>query len=420
MTEPTYQTASSGARRAALAFILVTAALDVIALGIIIPVFPELIKEFAGTESRAGFLNGVFVAIWCLMQFMASPIVGSLSDRYGRRPVILISAAGLALDYVLMALAPDLWWLAVGRIISGITTSSFTTCFAYMADITPEEGRAKAYGLIGAAFSLGFVLGPVAGGLIGELGPRAPFWAAAVLSAVAFVYGLFVLPESLPKERRMDFSWKRANPIGSLVLLKRHPELFGLAMTNFLMHSGHYVFHAVFVLYAMHRYAWGPLEVGLVLAMAGVLDMLVQGVLVGKVVERLGDRTTLVIGLAIGGLGLLLMGWAPNGWVFISLMILAALWGLAMPTAQSLMTRRVGPDEQGQLQGANMSLISIAGMTAPLVLGWVYAQAVGPFAHLGQPGAPFYLAGVLLVFATLLGWRVTRAAARAEATVANS
>ena len=420
MTEPTYHSAPLRVRTAALAFILVTAVLDVMALGIIIPVFPELLKEFAGSESRAGWLNGVFVAIWCLMQFVASPIVGSLSDRFGRRPVILISAAGLAADYVLMALAPDLWWLALGRIISGITTSSFTTCFAYMADITPEEGRAKAYGLIGAAFSLGFVLGPVVGGLIGELGPRAPFWAAAVLSGAAFVYGLFVLPESLPKDRRMPFSWARANPVGSLVLLRRHPELFGLSLTNFLMHSGHYVFHAVFVLYAMHRYGLGPLEVGLLLALSGVLDMIVQGLVVGRVVKRLGDRRTLVIGLTAGGVGLLVMGWAPNVWVFTAAMLPTALWGLAMPTAQSLMTRLVEPNEQGQLQGANMSLVSIAGMIAPLILGWVYAQAVGPYAHLEQPGASFYLAGLVLVFATLLGWRVTRAAAKAEASVANS
>lgn len=402
-------------RRATVAFILVTAMLDVMALGIIIPVLPGLIEQYAGSESRAGLINGVFVAVWCLMQFVASPIIGSLSDRIGRRPVILVSAAGLALDYVIMALAPNLWWLLLGRIISGVTTSSFTVAFAYMADITPEEGRARAYGLIGAAFSAGFVLGPLLGGAFGELGPRAPFWAAGALSAVAFLYGLFVLPESLPKESRMPFSWRRANPVGSLVLLRRHPELTGLAATNFLMHFGHYVFHAVFVLYAAHRFGWGAWQVGAVLAFSGILDVLVQSTLVGPVVKRLGDRLTLVIGLAGGGAGLLTLGLVDDPWLFGLTMLPTALWGLAMPTAQSLMTRRVSPSEQGQLQGANMSLTSIAGMISPLVMGWVYALAMGPYAHLGAPGAPFLLAGVLLVLATLLAWRVTRAAAREEA-----
>jgi len=402
-------------RRAAIAFILVTAMLDVMALGIIIPVLPSLIEQYAGSDSRAGLINGGFVAVWCLMQLIASPIIGSLSDKIGRRPVILVSAAGLAIDYVIMALAPDLWWLLVGRIISGITTSSFTVAYAYMADITPEERRARAYGLIGAAFSAGFVLGPLLGGLFGELGPRAPFWAAGALSAIAFLYGLFVLPESLPKEQRMDFSWARANPVGSLILLRRHPELFGLAMTGFLMHFGHYVFHAVFVLYAMYRYDWGPWQVGALLAFSGVLDIIVQGAVVGPVVKRLGDRWTLVLGLSAGGVGLVVMGFASVGWVFALAMIPTALWGLAMPTAQSLMTRRVSGSEQGQLQGANMSLVSIAGMISPLVLGGVYAMAVGEYAHLGQPGAPFLLAGLLLIGATVLAWRVTRAATKAEA-----
>lgn len=414
MPDPTASPAPKG-RRAALNFILAVAVMDVMALGIIIPVFPPLLEEFAASKSEGAFLQGVFVAVWCLMQFVASPIVGSLSDKYGRRPIILFSAAGLAIDYVIMALAPDLWWLLVGRIISGITTASFSVGFAYIADTTPEEGRARAYGLLGAAFSAGFVLGPLLGGVLGELGPRAPFWAAGALSAVAFLYGLFVLPESLPKERRMDFSWARANPVGSLILLRRHPELFGLSLTNFLMHCGHYVFHAVFVLYAAHRYGLGPWETGAVLAFSGALDVLVQSTLVGPVTKRLGERWTLVLGLAGGGVGLVCIALAPTGWLFALTMLPTALWGLAMPTSQSLMTRLVNPDEQGQLQGANSSIISIAGLVSPLVMGGVYALAVGPYAHWNLPGAPFLLAGLIMVFATLLAWRVTRAATRAEA-----
>ncbi|MFC7380439.1 TCR/Tet family MFS transporter [Brevundimonas sp. GCM10030266] len=424
-------------RRAAIAFILVTAVLDIIAMGIIIPVLPHLIEEFVGSNAEAGWINGVFVALWAGMQFLCSPIIGSLSDKFGRRPVILISCAGLALDYVLMAVAPNLWWLAAGRIIAGLTSSSFTTVFAYMADITAPEKRARAYGLIGAAFSLGFVLGPVLGGFLGELGPRAPFWFAAVLSGVAFLYGLFVLPESLAPEKRMPFSWKRANPIGALILLKRHAELTGLAVVNFLLYFSHHVFSAVFVLYAGLRYGWGPWQVGLLLALVGVLDMIVQGLLVGPVSKKLGERRTLVVGLIGGTVGISLMGWAPTGWAFITAMLPNALWGLAMPTIQALMTRRVGEDEQGQLQGANNSVGAIAGVLSPLFFGWIYTHSTGgnfssvarwieswagqgPLSRLlvgglYDPGLAFYLAAVVLLLAAVIGWRVGRQANREEA-----
>jgi DHA1 family tetracycline resistance protein-like MFS transporter len=387
-------------------------------MGIIIPVLPGLIEDFVGSNARAGVINGVFVALWAGMQFICSPIIGSLSDQYGRRPVILISCAGLSLDYVLMAVAPDLWWLALGRIIAGITSSSFTTIYAYMADITAPEHRARAYGLIGAAFSGGFVLGPVLGGFLGEFGPRVPFWFAAGLSAAAFFYGLLVLPESLAVDKRMAFSWKRANPVGSLILLRRHPELSGLSIVNFLLYFAHHVFSAVFVLYAAWRYGWGPREVGLLLALVGVLDMVVQGGLVGPVVKRLGDRTTMVLGLVGGTVGIAAMGWAPDGRWFIAAMLPNALWGLAMPTLQSLMTRRVGEDEQGQLQGANMSVASIAGVMSPLFFGWVYSLSVGTDAILPMPGLSFYLAAVSLLLAALIGWWVGRRAHRQESLAA--
>jgi DHA1 family tetracycline resistance protein-like MFS transporter len=427
-------------RRAAVAFILVTAVLDIVAMGIIIPVLPHLIEDFVGSNADAGWINGVFVALWAAMQFICSPIIGSLSDKYGRRPVILISCAGLALDYVLMALAPNLWWLAAGRIVAGITSSSFTTVFAYMADITAPEKRARAYGLIGAAFSGGFVLGPVLGGFLGELGPRMPFWFAAVLSGVAFIYGLFVLPESLAPDKRMAFSWKRANPVGALILLKRHAELTGLAVVNFLLYFAHHVFSAVFVLYAALRYDWGPVQVGLLLALVGVLDMIVQGLLTGPATARLGERRTLVLGLVGGTVGIALMGWAPTGWAFIAAMLPNALWGLAMPTIQALMTRRVGEDEQGQLQGANNSVGAIAGVLSPLFFGWIYTHSTGghfrsvaqwieswaghgPAARLlvgglYDPGLAFYLAAVVLLLAAVIGWIVGRQATRAEAAEA--
>ena len=399
---------------AAIAFILVTAALDIMSMGIVIPVLPSLIEAFSGSNASAGVWNGIFVALWAAMQFVCSPIIGSLSDRYGRRPVILFSTAGLAADFVLMALAPNLWWLALGRIVGGITSSSFTTIFAYMADITEPDQRARAYGLIGAAFSGGFVAGPLIGGVLGEISPRAPFWAAAALSAIAFLYGLLVLPESLSPEKRMAFSWARANPFGALRLLRSHTELAGLAIVNFLLYFAHHVFSAVFVLYAGYRYGWSPLEVGVLLAMVGGLDMIVQGVLVGPVTKRLGDRRTMVLGLFGGAIGLSSMGLAFTGWLFVAAMLPNALWGLAMPTIQSLMTRRVSESEQGQLQGANNSVASIAGVVSPLFFGVIYSLSVGTAPMLPHPGAAFFIAAVILLAGAMIGRVVTRRADAAE------
>lgn len=400
--------------RAAIAFILVVAVMDIVAMGIIIPVLPPLIEEFAGSNANAGWINGMFVGIWALMQFVCSPIVGSLSDRYGRRPVILLSAAGLACDYVLMALAPNLWWLALGRVITGITASSFTTVYAYMADITTPENRARAYGLIGAAFGGGFVLGPVIGGLLGEISPRAPFWFAAVLSGVTFIYGLFVLPESLAPEKRMPFSWRRANPFGAMTLLRSHTELAGLAVVTFLLHFSHHVYSAVYVLYAGFRYGWTPWEVGLALSLVGVCDMLVQGLLVGPAVKRFGDRAVMVFGLFGGAVGLACMGLATNPTLFVLAILPNAIWGFAMPTLQSLMTRRVSESEQGQLQGANMSVASIAGVLSPLFFGWIYSLSVRDGLPISYSGIAFYLASVVLLAAAVLGLLVARRAASAE------
>jgi len=392
-------------RRPAIAFIFVTGVLDVMAMGLVIPVLPPLIEEFAGSRASAGIWNGVMTALWAGMQFLCSPIIGSLSDRYGRRPVILISTAGLAIDWALMALAPNLWWLAVGRLIGGVTSSSFTAIYAYMADITEPEQRARAYGLVGAAFSLGFVAGPALGGVLGEWGPRVPFWTAAGLSALAFFYGWLILPESLPPERRMAFAWSRANPLGALRLLRSHPELSRLAGVSLLLYFSHHVFSVVYVLYAGHRYGFGSFEVGLMLALAGVLDMVMQGWAVGRVVRRLGDRATMVIGLSGGTLGLLAIAAAPTGWWFVAALFPNALWGLAMPTLLSLMTQRVSEKEQGQLQGANNSVASIAGVVSPLFFGWVYSQSVS------LPGLSFYIAAAILALGAGLALLVTRASA---------
>ncbi|MBP2301365.1 TCR/Tet family MFS transporter [Azospirillum picis] len=400
-------------RKAAMAFILVTAALDIVAMGIIIPVLPALIEEFAGADAQAGTINGALIALWAMMQFFSSPVIGSLSDRFGRRPVILLSALGLAADYVLMAVAPTMWWLVAGRAIAGITSSSFTTVFAYMADVTAPDRRARAYGLVGAAFSAGFIAGPLLGGLLGELSPRAPFWAAATLSGMTFLYGLFVLPESLAPENRMGFSWRRANPFGSLRLLRSHPELSGLALVNFLLHFAHHVFPAVFVLYAAHRHGWSARDVGLLLAAVGTLDMTVQGVLVSRIAGRLGDRATLFLGLFGGACGLAWMGLAPNGTWFALSIVPTALCGLAMPTIQSLMTQRVSAFEQGQLQGANMSVASLAGILSPVFFGTLYSASIGAGALFPFPGTPFLVAGLVLLAGALIGWTVARRNGRA-------
>jgi DHA1 family tetracycline resistance protein-like MFS transporter len=400
---------SSASSRPAIAFILAVAVLGVMAMGIVIPVLPALIEGFVGSEAAVGYWNGIMVAIWAGMQFLCSPIIGSISDRFGRRPTILISTAGLTLDWILMALAPDLWWLAVGRMIGGITSSSFTAVFAYMADITEPDQRARGYGLVGAAFSAGFIAGPLVGGVLGEISPRAPFWAAAVLSGITFLYGLFILPESLPQERRMAFSWTRANPFGALKLLRSHPELSGLAVVNFLLYFAHHVFSVVFVLYAAHKHDWTPIYLGFALALAGILEMIVQAGLVGPAVKRWGDRRTMVTGLVMGSLGLASMGLAPTGLLFTLALFPNALWALAMPTLQSLMTRRVSESEQGQLQGANMSVGSIAGIASPLFFGWMYEMTVGD-----APGVSFLIAAGILGAGAVLAAFVSRRAALAE------
>jgi DHA1 family tetracycline resistance protein-like MFS transporter len=323
--------------------------------------------------------------------------------------VLLVSALGLAADFALMALAPNLWWLALGRMLGGLTSSSFTTTFAYMADITEPAKRSRAYGLIGAAYSAGFVAGPVVGGLLGELGPRVPFWAAAALGLLSFIYGLLVLPESLKPELRMAFSWKRANPFGSLRLLRSHPELSGLAIVYFLIYVAHNVFAAVFVLYAGYRFGWSIWEVGLLLALWGVLDIICQGLLVGPLVKRIGDRATMIFGLVFGAIGLAVLGLATTTEAFIIGIVVSALWAFAMPTVQSLMTQRVSESEQGQLQGANQSVASLASVIAPIFFGWIYALSVGAAPVLPHPGAAFLIAGLVLAGGALVGLRAAAA-----------
>lgn len=396
-------------RRAALAFIFVTVLLDMMALGMVLPVLPKLVESFTGGDTvRAAEIFGLFGTIWALMQFFFSPVLGGLSDQYGRRPVILISNFGLGLDYVLMAWAPTLSWLFVGRVISGITAASISTSFAYIADVTPPDRRAKSYGLVGAAFGVGFVLGPAIGGLLGGLNPRLPFWVAAGFSLANACYGLFVLPESLARENRAPFKWKRANPLGALVLLRSHRELFGLASANFLAYLAHVALQSVFVLYAGYRYGWDENAVGLTLALVGACALVVQAGLVGRVVSRFGERITLVSALVFGAVGMAIYGLAPNGILFLIGVPIMSLWGLAGPSIQGLMTRRVSVSQQGQLQGANSSIMGIANLIGPVLFTTVFAYFIGAGRFWHLPGAPFLLATLLLLAAATLAWRVTR------------
>jgi DHA1 family tetracycline resistance protein-like MFS transporter len=397
-------------RPAALIFIFITVVLDVLALGIIVPVLPALVVDFLGGDTaRAAEAYGLFATAWAFMQFVASPVLGALSDRFGRRPIILTSIAGLGFDYILMALAPSLAWLFVGRVISGVTSASFSTAAAYIADVTPIEQRAKSFGMIGAAFGLGFVLGPALGGLLGTISPRLPFWVSAGLCLANAAYGTFVLPESLPPGRRSArFSWARANPLGSLRLLRSHPELFGLASVTLLYYVAHEVLPSTFVLYTSYRYGWDTGTVGLTLALVGVCTALVSGGLVGPIVARIGERRAALTGLTFGAAAFAIYGVAPRGTLFLAGVPVMAIWGLYGPSAQGLMTRWVSPSEQGQLQGAMMGLRGLSGLFSPFVFTFTFATFIGPRANLHLPGAPFLLASLLLVVAFILAWRVMR------------
>ena len=396
-------------RRAALAFIFVTVALDVLAIGIVIPVLPMLVESFLGGDTAAAArVFGLFAAAWAFMQFIFSPLLGALSDRFGRRPVIMFGNFGLGLDYVLMALAPTLGWLFVGRIISGMAGATWTTAAAYIADVSKPEERAAAFGRIGAAWGLGFILGPALGGVLGGINPRLPFWVAAGLTLLNATYGLFILPESLPRERRSKLDLRRANPLGALTLLRQHRGLLGLATVVFLFWFSHQILTSVFVLYGNYRYGWTATVVGLTLAGVGLCSTIVQAALVRPIVARFGERRSLMTGLICGAIGYTGYGLAPSaGWFWATIPIFAFM-GLHGPSMQSLMTRRVGVGEQGRLQGAISSIMGITGMLGPPLFTGVFAHFIGEGASLHLPGAPFLFGTVLIGIALIVAERSTR------------
>jgi MFS transporter, DHA1 family, tetracycline resistance protein len=397
---------SPAANRASLAFVMVTVTLDILAIGLIVPVLPKLVEQFLGGDtSRAAAMFGYMSVTWALMQFVFSPILGALSDRFGRRPILLLSNLGLGLDYILMALAPTLAWLFVGRILSGIAAATFSTANAYISDVTPAEKRAGAFGMIGAAFGIGFVFGPAIGGILGASDPRLPFWVAAGLSLANAVYGYFVLPESLKPELRAPFKFRNANPLAAFKLLFGRPDLRGLSSVLFFYHLSHAVLPAVSVLFMGYRFGFGPQGIGLTLAIVGVCSAIVQAGLVKPAVARFGARTTMLIGLVCGTLGFVIQGITTSPVLYLVGIPFFTLWGLITPAAQQIMTGRVGPDAYGQLSGANASLMSVANMIGPLVFSQIFAWAIAGGPGAPWAGAPFLLAATLLGGATLLALR---------------
>jgi MFS transporter, DHA1 family, tetracycline resistance protein len=396
-------------RRAAVVFIFVTVMLDMLAFGIIIPVFPHLVQAMTGGDiGTAAKWTGIMGALFGLMQFVFSPVQGALSDRFGRRPVILASNFALGVDFIVMALAQTLPILFIGRIVSGIASASFSTANAYIADVTPKEKRAAAFGTMGAAFGIGFIIGPALGGFLGDVSVRLPFWVAAGLALANFAYGWFILPESLPPDRRSArFDLRTANPLGALRMLQRYPQVFGLAVVFFLVSLAQFSLNSTFVLYADYRYGWGAQEVGFTLGLVGVCSALVQAGLVRRVVPRFGERRVMLAGLAFGIAGFSTLAFATVWPVFLLGIPLLALSGLGGPTVQAIVTRQVDPREQGRLQGAMTSLASLATVFGPFVFTQVFAHFIGADTIVHLPGAAFLLSALLIAASLVLGARAT-------------
>jgi MFS transporter, DHA1 family, tetracycline resistance protein len=396
----------SSPRKPALGFIFVTLVLLIIGFGIIVPVLPQLVTNFSGGSVAEGSSSfGLIVGIFALMQFVCSPILGSLSDRYGRRKVILIALAGSGIDYVVTGFAQNMTWLFVARIISGMTAGTLATCNAYIADVTPPEKRAQAYGMVGAAFGLGFVLGPALGGILGKVSIRLPFFVAAGCVGVNWLYGLFVLPESLAREHRRPFSWARANPVGSLLALRKFHGVGNLAVVHFIYMFASSILQSTWVLYMGYRYGWTTLEVGLSLTFIGIMSVVVQGALVKRIIARTGERRGLVLGLLITAIAMAGYGSASRSWVVYGIIVVGAFGGITGPAAQALITKHVSPGEQGAVQGALSGLTSLASIFAPILGAHSFAMCIPPDGKYNLPGVAFFEAALLsvvaLVFAEL-------------------
>lgn len=387
-------------KSAAIGFIFITLLIDITGWGIVIPVVPKLIEELIQADiSEAAKYGGWLSFLYAFMQFAFAPILGNLSDKYGRRPVILFSLLGFSINFFIQAWAPTIFWLFVGRIFSGVTGASITTASAYIADISDDTNRSKNFGMVGAAFGLGFIIGPVIGGLLGQFGPRVPFIAAGILCLINFIYGSFILPESLDKKNRRDFSWKRANPVGSLLQIKKHPEILNLMVAWFLVYIAGHAVQTNWAYFTMYRFSWDEKTVGLSLGVMGALTAFVQGYLIRKVHPRIGDEKSILYGILFYGMGMLLFAFAGQPWMMYAILAVYCLGGIAGPALQSFITTKVPANEQGDLQGALTSVVSLTSIIGPVLMTNVFYYFTHDKAPFQFPGAPFFL-GFLMMAAS--------------------
>ena len=396
-------------KQAAVGFIFITVLLDVIGWGIIIPVIPNLIKELInGDISEAAKYGGWLTFAYAITQFIFAPVIGNLSDKYGRRPVLLTSLFAFSLDFLLLAFAPTITWLFVGRILSGITGASFTTASAYIADVSTHENRAKNFGLMGAAFGLGFIIGPVLGGLLGQFGTRIPFIAAAILCMLNFLYGYFILPESLDKDKRRPFELKRANPIGAFLHLKKYPNLIGLVLAIFILYVGSHAVQSNWSYFTMYQFNWTEKMVGISLGVIGLLVGIVQGGLIRWINPKIGNVKSIYFGLALYTIGMFLFAFATESWMMFVFLIPYCLGGIAGPALQAVVSEQVDPTEQGEIQGTLTSLMSASSIVGPPMMASVFYYFTHDEAPFLFPGAPFVLGGILMLISTILAFRTLK------------
>ncbi|ANE52984.1 TCR/Tet family MFS transporter [Flavisolibacter tropicus] len=399
----------SSSKKAAIGFIFITLLIDVTGLGLIIPVFPDLIKELIhGDNSDASRWSGWLLAAYAIMQFVCAPILGNLSDKYGRRPVLLLSLLGFGADYLFLSFAPTIGWLFVGRIIAGLFGASFTTASAYIADISTDKDRTQNFGMVGAAFGLGFIIGPVIGGLLGGYGTRVPFMVAAGLSLLNALYGYFVLPESLPKEKRRSFDWKRANPVGSLLHLKKYPSIIGLMFSLFFVYIAAHAVQSNWGFYGIEKFGWSKSMIGISLGVVGFLIAVVQAGLTRVIIPKLGNVKSIYIGLLLYTIGMFLFGIATSTvWMF-AFIVPYCLGGIAGPALQAVIAAHVPSNEQGELQGALTSVISITSIIGPLVMAGLFAHFTKKGAAVYFPGAPYMLGALLMLISTIIAYKALK------------
>lgn len=396
-------------KQAAVGFIFITVLLDVIGWGIIIPVIPDLIKDLInGDISEAAKYGGWLTFAYAITQFIFAPVIGNLSDKYGRRPVLLTSLFAFSLDFLLLAFAPTITWLFIGRILSGITGASFTTASAYIADVSTHENRAKNFGLMGAAFGLGFIIGPVLGGLLGDFGTRVPFIAAAILCMLNFLYGYFILPESLDKDKRRPFELKRANPIGAFLHLKKYPNLIGLVLAIFVLYVGSHAVQSNWNYFTMYQFNWTEKMVGISLGVIGLLVGIVQGGLIRWINPKIGNVKSIYFGLALYTIGMFLFAFATESWMMFVFLIPYCLGGIAGPALQAVVSEQVPPSEQGEIQGTLTSLMSASSIVGPPMMASVFYYFTHDEAPFLFPGAPFVLGGIFMLISTILAYRTLK------------